>query len=241
MLHFLSVIIPAYNEETRLARSLPQVREFLTQRLDTSWEVIIVDDGSSDNTASIPCNFFEPDEFTVVRNGQNKGKGYSVRQGAKAAKGPILLFSDADLSTPMKDFDKLYAFLQKGYDVAIGSRSLSDSNVVVHQPWYREGMGKTFNKLVCCLVVDGFIDTQCGFKCFRRELADTVLPKMTIDRFSFDVEFLFLAKKAGYKIAEVPVEWHNVLQSRVRIVRDTFNMLCDLFRIRLNDLMGRYD
>ena len=101
-------------------------------------------------------------------------------------------------------------------------------------------MGKTFNKLVCWLVIEGFIDTQCGFKCFRKEVADTVLPKMTIDRFSFDVEFLFLAKKAGYKIAEVPVEWHNVLQSRVRIVRDTFNMLCDLFRIRFNDFMGKY-
>lgn len=241
MPQFLSVIIPAYNEEERLAKSLPAVREFLVQRLGSSWELIIVDDGSADNTAGVADDFFEPGEVTVVRNERNRGKGYSVRQGMRAAKGSVLLFSDADLSTPIADFDKLYDYIRQGYDVAIGSRSLSGSNVTVHQAWYREGMGKVFNKLVCLLVVDGFIDTQCGFKCFRKEVADTVLPKMTIDRFSFDVELLFLAQKAGYKIAEVPVEWHNVLQSRVRIVRDTLNMLCDLFRIRINDLMGKYD
>ncbi|MFQ5673604.1 MAG: dolichyl-phosphate beta-glucosyltransferase [Nitrospinales bacterium] len=238
---FVSVIIPAYNEEVRVARSLPRVREFLTQRLGDSWEVILVDDGSADNTAGVAAEFFEPAQVKVVRNGQNRGKGYSVRQGARVAKGPILLFSDADLSTPIGEFDKLYAFIEQGYDVAIGSRSLPDSNVVTHQAWYREGMGKFFNKLVRFLVVDGFVDTQCGFKMFRKEAADAVFAKMTIERFCFDVEFLFLAKKAEYKIIEVPVEWHNVLQSRVKIVSDTLNMLSDLFRIRLNDFLGKYN
>jgi len=238
---FLSVIIPAYNEEARLAKSLPVVREFLTRRLGSAWEVILVDDGSTDNTADVAAGFFEPAQIKVVRNEHNRGKGYCVRRGACAAKGPILLFSDADLSTPIGEFEKLYARIEQGCDVAIGSRSLPESNVVTHQAWYRESMGKFFNKLVRFLVIDGFVDTQCGFKMFRKEAADTVFEKMTIDRFCFDVEFLFLAQKAGYKIAEVPVEWHDVLQSRVKIASDTLNMLSDLFRIRLNNCLGKYN
>jgi dolichyl-phosphate beta-glucosyltransferase len=237
---FLSVIVPAYNEETRLEKSLPRLRDFLAAQTYT-WEVVLVDDGSLDRTAEAAARFFpDPERLRVVRNGVNRGKGYSVRAGARAARGDTLLLSDADLSTPMTELPKLLSCLQNGYDVVIGSRSLPESNVVTHQAWYREGMGRMFNKIVQAVALDGFIDTQCGFKCFRKKDIAPVFARMRIDRFSFDVELLFIARKSGLRIKEVPVEWHNVPHSRVRIVRDSANMLFDLFRIRWNDLTGKY-
>ncbi|MBI4384847.1 MAG: glycosyltransferase family 2 protein [Nitrospinae bacterium] len=236
----MSVIIPAYNEENRLRKSLPPARDYL-QRQDFAWEVIVIDDGSSDNTAGVSEDIFAESGVRVIRNPGNRGKGYSVRQGVFAARGEILLFSDADFSTPVREFTKLYSALQQGYDVAIGSRSLPDSNVTVHQAWYREGMGRLFNRLVRCLVLDGFIDTQCGFKAFRKEVALPIFSKMTIDRFSFDVEFLYIARKRGLRIKEIPVEWENVLYSRVNIVRDSARMLFDLFKIRWNNFRKSYD
>lgn len=237
---FLSVIIPAYNEEKRLRKTMPLLRDFLKKQ-SFAWEVVLIDDGSTDNTAQAPAGFFTADEARVFRNERNRGKGYSVRQGVQAARGEILLFTDADLSTPLNEFDKLHACLQQGYDIAIGSRSLPGSNVTQHQAWYRESMGKVFNKIVNLIVLEGFVDTQCGFKCFRKEVAVPIFSKMIVDRFGFDVEFLYLARKAGNRIIEVPVEWHDVLHSRVRIVRDSLQMFLDLFRIRWNDWTGKYD
>lgn len=230
---FLSIVIPAYNEEERLKKSLPPLKEFLRQQR-FSWELILVDDGSSDKTWRIPDSIFADGEVKVIRTPVNRGKGYAVRQGVFASSGEVILISDADFSTPVKEWSKLYEALQRGYDIAIGSRSLVESNVTVRQAWYREGMGRIFNLFVRLLVLDGFVDTQCGFKCFRREAVLPVFKKMVIDRFSFDVELLFIARKRGLKVKEVPVEWQNVLFSRVHIVRDSIRMLFDLLKIRVN-------
>lgn len=237
---YLSIVIPAFNEQDRLRTSLPVLRDYLKKQ-SYDWELIVVDDGSSDLTQEVPGEFFSENNLRVQRHPGNRGKGYSVRQGVLAAQGEVVLLTDADFSTPIPYFDTLRSRLDEGYDIVIGSRSLANSVIPVRQPWYRQGMGRIFNRIVQAVVMDGFIDTQCGFKCFRRQTAGPLFEKMTIDRFSFDVEFLFLAKKRGLKILEVPVEWKNVLQSRVRIIRDSTQMFIDIFRIRLNDWRGRYD
>ncbi len=237
---FLSIIIPAYNEASRLPQTLPNLRKFL-EKQDFTWEVILSDDGSSDQTLQIASEYFGNEGLIKLSSNKNRGKGYAVRQGVLAAKGEICLLSDADFSTPIQDFYKLNALIQDGYDIAIGSRSLPDSNVTIRQAWYREGMGRAFNKFVQLIVLEGFIDTQCGFKCFRREKVIKIFEKMKIDRFSFDVEFLYLAQKSNLKITETPVEWHNVLESRVRIVQDSLGMLKDLFQIKINDFLGKYN
>lgn len=237
---FISIVIPAYNEEERLQKSLPPVKEYLS-RQNFTWEVVLVDDGSNDATCEIPKMFFNEGEARVVRNPGNKGKGYSVRQGVLAARGEIVLISDADFSTPITEWKKLYAILEQGYDIVIGSRGLKDANVTIHQAWYREKIGRTFSFLVQLIVFDGFMDTQCGFKCFRREAVLPIFRKMVIDHFSFDVELLFIAKRRGLKIKEVSVEWKNVLFSRVRIFRDSLRMLYDLFKIKINAAKGLYD
>jgi dolichyl-phosphate beta-glucosyltransferase len=171
----------------------------------------------------------------------NRGKGYAIRRGIREAKGEVLLFSDADFSTPIEEFPKLAGYLENGYDIAIGSRSLPDSNVEVHQAWVREGMGKVFNLLVQAIVLRGFIDTQCGFKCVKRERVLPLLPKMAVDGFCYDVELLFLAKKAGLKIVEVPVTWVNDPVSKVHILKDSTKMFLDLLWIRFRDGFGQYD
>jgi dolichyl-phosphate beta-glucosyltransferase len=175
------------------------------------------------------------------KNEMNRGKGYAIRRGIREAKGEVLLFSDADFSTPIEEFPKLAGYLENGYDIAIGSRSLPDSNVEVHQAWVREGMGKVFNLLVQAIVLRGFIDTQCGFKCVKRERVLPLLPKMAVDGFCYDVELLFLAKKAGLKIVEVPVTWVNDPVSKVHILKDSTKMFLDLLWIRFRDGFGQYD
>ncbi len=237
---FLSIIIPAYNEASRLPRTLPALRKFLEEQ-NFTWEVILSDDGSSDQTLEVTSEYFGDEGLVKISAPKNRGKGFAVRQGVLAAKGEICLLSDADFSTPIQDFFKLYPLIQDGYDISIGSRSLPDSNVTIRQAWYREGMGRAFNKFVKIIVLEGFIDTQCGFKCFRREKVTKIFEKMRIDRFSFDVEFLYLAQKSNLKISETPVEWHNVLESRVRIVQDSLGMLKDLFQIKINDFLGKYN
>ena len=175
----LSIIIPAYNEELRLRRTLPVLRAWLEEQ-QTTWEVVLVDAGSSDRTLEVFHENFSLEEGRSFSNTSNRGKGYAIRRGIQEAKGEVLLFSDADFSTPIEEFPKLFQYLQNGYDIAIGSRSLPDSNVELHQAWYREGMGRIFNLLVRLIVLRGFIDTQCGFKCVRREYAYfPLLPLMT--------------------------------------------------------------
>ncbi len=211
------------------------------EKQDYSWEVVLVDGGSSDRTLEIFREHFSPEEGRSFRNTDNRGKGYSIRRGIQEARGKVLLLTDADFSTPIEEFTKLYQHMQSGYDIVIGSRSLPDSNVKVHQPWYREGMGKAFNLLVRIIILRGFIDTQCGFKCVRREPMLPLLPKMAVDGFCYDVELLFVANKAGLKIKEVPVTWVNDPVSKVHIVNDSCKMFLDLLWIRFRDLFGQYD
>jgi dolichyl-phosphate beta-glucosyltransferase len=237
---YLSVIIPAYNEEQRLAETLRVIHAYL-RRQRYQAEIIVVDDGSQDGTASIVRAFngcLPP--IYLLQNGRNRGKGFSVRQGFLRARGEYLLFSDADLSTPIEEVEKLFAVLREPCDIAIGSRALRGSCVEVHQPWYREHMGRLFNVFVQALAVPGIWDTQCGFKCFRREAALAICQRMAAEGFGFDVEMLYLARRLGYRVREVPVVWRNSPQTRVRVWRDSVAMMGDLLRVRWNDLRARY-
>jgi dolichyl-phosphate beta-glucosyltransferase len=237
---FLSIIIPAYNEEARLSETLPLLKAYL-DRQEYSSEVVLVDDGSEDRTTEVFHEFFTPERGRSFKNAPNRGKGYSIRRGVEEARGEVVLFSDADFSTPIEEFPKLHQHIQNGFDVAIGSRSLPESDVDVRQAWVRESMGKMFNLLVQGIILRGFKDTQCGFKCVLRKDAVSIFSKMTIDGFGYDVEFLFLAQKNGLKIKETPVLWRNHPDSRVRIVQDSFRMLMDLITVRFRDWFGQYD
>ena len=238
---YLSVVIPAYNEELRIGQTLSVIRTYLRQQPFTA-EILVVDDGSQDGTAATvqACDAALP-PVRLLRNGRNRGKGFSVRQGFVHADGEYLLFSDADLSTPIEEVEKLFVALREPCDIAIGSRALPGSRVEVHQPRYRESLGRLFNRCVQTFAVPGIQDTQCGFKCFRRETALAICERMTVEGFGFDVEMLYLARRLGYRVREMPVVWRNSPQSRVRMWQDPASMLWDLWRIRWNHLWGRYD
>lgn len=236
----LSVVVPAYNEEARLTLTLPHLWKALKRRI-ADFEIIVVDDGSTDGTAAVVTRFAEdhPD-VRLIRYVNNRGKGYAVRTGILAAAGKYILFSDADLSTPVREVTKLLRTLEEGFDVAIGSRARSESRIIRYQPAYRVLMGKTFNKIVRLLAVRGINDTQCGFKCFTRRAAREVFSDCRIDGFSFDVEALYLARMKGFRIREVGVLWRNDPQSKVHPVRHSMQMLRDIMLIRLYSAAGYY-
>ncbi len=237
---FLSLVIPAYNEESRLPATLERISEYLGQR-DYGYEVIVVSDGSRDRTAAVAARW-RPEGFPleVIDRKENQGKGYTVREGAARARGEYILFSDADLSTPIEEVEKFFPFFREGFEVVIGSRSLKDSDIVVRQPWHRELMGRVFNGLVRFLAVPGVADTQCGFKCFTRRAADEIFPRCRIEGFSFDVEILHLARKLGLPVKEVPVRWFNAPGSSVSPLRDSLLMLIDIIRIRVYSIGRSY-
>ena len=230
---FLSIIIPAYNEEERLTVSLDKLYHYLIGR-NYDYEVIVVDDGSSDRTGKtvLESMLAKSGKIIFLTNGENKGKGFSVKQGMLHSIGEYVLFSDADFSTPIQELDKLLKCLKDGYDIAIGSRSVKGSKITVHQPFYRETMGKFFNFLVQVFVLRGINDTQCGFKLFNGQCAKIIAQELKIDRFGFDVEMLYLAKKKSYKIKEVPVTWINSTESKVSPIRDSFKMFLELLSIK---------
>ncbi len=237
----LSVVIPAHNEESRIPGTLRAVSSYLANNFE-EYELIVVDDGSSDDTASVvETSGREFKNISLISYPANSGKGYAVRKGVLSSKGSLLLICDADLSTPIQEYERLKCFLINGFDIAIGSRGLRDSDIAVRQPWYRERMGKMFNVFVRTLVVGGIKDTQCGFKLFKGDVARSLFKKSCIDGFAFDVEILFLARRMGYKTKEVPVRWLNSPNSRVKIMRDPLKMFLELFRIRANWLLGRYN
>ena len=196
---------------------------------------MVVDDGSRDRTAERA----EAAGATVLRNEANRGKGHAVRRGMLAARGARRLMTDADLSTPIEEMERLGARMDEGHDVVIGSRALPGARIEVRQPWYRENTGRLFNLFVRALAVPGVTDTQCGFKLFTAAAARDVFSAMRLDGFSFDVEALFLARRKGYRIAEVPVVWRNDAASRVSLLRG-FLAFPDLLRIRTNQWAGRY-
>ena len=230
---FLSIIIPAYNEERRIKSTLKRISNYLTSN-GYRYEIIVVDDGSTDGTFSLVKRMKgEIKGLRIIKNMKNKGKGFSVKRGFLSARGRYMLFSDADLSTPIEEIEKLISWFNKGYDIVIGSRALKESHIQIHQPWYRELAGRIFNLFVQAMAVPGIKDTQCGFKCFSQKAALEICKRQRIERFSFDVEMLYIAKKLGYKIKEVPVRWFNNPQSKVSLLKDSFKMFFDLIRIRL--------
>ena len=236
----LSVIIPAYNEENRLGDTFEGLSAFI-QDSDLDIEVVVVDDGSLDNTRAFAKEKSRQYPWLKVAGyRENKGKGKAVKTGIAEAKGDILLFFDADSSTPIEEVRKVMPLMEEGADVVIGSRSLPNSQVRIHQPWYRETMGRIFNLFVRLIVLDGFVDTQCGFKAFRREAAREIFALQQMSGFSFDVELLVIAKKLGYVIKETPVVWINSPMSRVHPLWDSMKMLVELMRIRANSITGRY-
>lgn len=237
---FLSVVIPAYNEELRIAKTVEKIFLYL-EKQTYPYELIIVDDGSVDSTVQVVNDILKRiNHGRLLQNGVNRGKGYSVRQGVLHSCGEYVLFSDADLSTPIEEIEKLFQYLNQGYDIAIGSRGLKESDIQIHQPWYREGMGKFFNRIVRTLMLTEFSDTQCGFKVFQGEVARKLFARQTINHFSFDVEVLFIAACLGYKVKEVPIQWFDEPHTRVNVLNDSAKMFKDLLKIRYNAWMGKY-
>lgn len=245
---FLSIVVPAYNEARRLPRTLSRIHAYLQEAVK-GWrvgldeiEIVVVDDGSTDGTSELAKTFADRSpNFQVLRHSPNRGKGYAVKRGMLAASGQFRLFSDADLSTPIDELDKMLPLLLSGEaDIAIASRGLPQSQLLVRQPWYREMLGRLFNLVVQALATPGIWDTQCGFKLFKGDAAERLFKLQTLDGFAFDVEVLYLARKFRYRIIEVPVRWLNDPNTKVQTLRHGMQMLRDLLVIRLNDLKGRY-
>ena len=229
----ISIVIPAYNEQHRLPGTLHKIQQYLEHK-QMDAELIVVDDGSTDDTLREI-----PDHIKVVENGNNQGKGYSVQQGVLAAQGDYIFFSDADLSTPIEEIEKLLPALQNECEVAIASRAVKGADIQIRQPLFREWMGKIFNVFVRFLVIPGIADTQCGFKGFRREAIQRIFTCQKIRGFGFDVEILYLAKKFGYKIKEIPVVWINSEKTKVSVWKDPLLMFMDLLRVRLLHLFEK--
>jgi glycosyltransferase involved in cell wall biosynthesis len=237
----LSIVIPAYNEESRLPKTLDRIFAYLQARSYRA-EVIVVDDGSSDRTAEIVSSCREKyPGLRLVSNGKNRGKGFSVRHGMLEARGEIALFTDADLSTPIEEADKLLAALrEQGYDAAMGSRAINRSLIEVHQSAVREQAGIFFNRLVRWIMGIEFSDTQCGFKAFRRERTRVIFEQQRVERFGFDPEILFLAKRNGLRVAEISVRWSHDSGTKVNVAMDGIRMFLELLLIRWNAARGCY-
>lgn len=247
---FLSVVVPAYNEARRLPNNLHKILDFLRGQ-SYSYEVLVVDDGSTDDTVAQCQQVAAGDPRVRIIENPHYGKGYTVRTGMLEAKGEVVLFTDADLSVPIEDINTLLPFFQQGYQVVFGSREGGGSNQRVGEPVIRHIMGRVFNTLVQLLAVRGVQDTQCGFKAMTYEAAQDLFPRLLIHDGSqgpitvpmvtgFDVELLFLANKLGYKLKEVPVTWFYGKETKVNNVRDSYLLFKDVLNVRWNDLRGLY-
>jgi len=238
---FLSLVIPAYNEALRLGGTLEKVREFVDSR-NYAVELIVVDDGSTDQTPAILEEFQRRHApLRVLRNEPNRGKGSSVRRGVLEARGEFVLFTDSDLSAPIEETNKLLAALEStGADAAVGSRALKRRLIGVRQPWHREFAGRCFNLLVRAFTGLKIRDTQCGLKLFRRATTRRAFEMQLIERFGFDPELLFLIERLGGQIVEVPVRWNDNPATKVRFLRDATRMFLDLVVIRWRALTGKY-
>ena len=238
----ISIVIPAFNEERRLPATLSAVFHYLEGKACVFAEVLVVDDGSTDGTSAAATEFSRRHpELRLLKNPGNRGKGYSVRHGMLEAKGDWVLFTDADLSAPIEDLDKLWAAAAaQNAAVAIGSRALDRSLIAVHQSFLRENAGRVFNLLMRLATGLPFQDTQCGFKLFEARAAREVFKRQRLERFGFDAEVLFIARRLGYRMVEVPVRWSHSEGTKVSMFRDSLGMFVDLLRIRWNQMRGLY-
>lgn len=238
---FLSIVIPAYNEALRLRGTLETVRQYLDSR-NYSGELIVVDDGSTDPTPDLLREFQgRYPALRVLRNEANRGKGFTVRRGVLEARGQLVLFTDADLSAPIEETNKLLAALESsGADAAVGSRALKRRLIGVHQPWFREFAGRCFNLLVRLLTGLKIRDTQCGLKLFRQATTQHAFELQRVTGFGFDPEVLFLIERLGGKVVEVPVRWNDNPATKVRLLRDAARMFLDLVAVRWRAATGRY-
>ena len=238
----LSIVIPAYNEEKRLPSTLERVLGYLDGGQWDFAEIMVVDDGSSDGTAAGASDFQAKDpRVRLLRNPGNRGKGYAVRHGMLEARGDWRLFTDADLSAPIEELEKLMEAAQtRGFEVAIGSRALDRSMIGVHQSRLRENAGRVFNLIMRTVLGLPLWDTQCGFKLYAASAAENIFRRQRLERFGFDAEVLYLAHHLGYRIAEVPVRWNHVEGTKISMFRDSLGMFLDLLRVRWNQLLGRY-
>jgi dolichyl-phosphate beta-glucosyltransferase len=225
----LTILIPAFNEAERIESTLTRIAAFAAT-IEGGAEILVVDDGSTDPTASVVLRSNAP-HLRLLRMARNSGKGAALRAGVADSAGAEVLLCDADLSTPIEEYHRLRRELDDA-DLVLGSRGRPESRITLRQPWHREAMGRMFNRLVRWLVIDGFRDTQCGFKLLDGEAARALFASMRIDRFAFDVELVWLAVRRGYRVREVGVSWHDSPQSRVHPVRDSTRMLLDILRIR---------
>ena len=234
---FLSIVVPAYNEARRIRSTLESLCHF-KESASYSIELIVVDDGSTDQTVETALEF---PAIRLVRNDRNHGKGFTVRHGALEARGEFILFTDADLSTPIEEVDKLLSALQSsGADCAVGSRALKRELIGIHQPWFRDVAGRFFNLLVRIFTGLRLHDTQCGFKLFRRCSTRRAFELQRVEGFGFDPELLFLIEKQGGKVVEVPVRWNDNPATKIRFLRDSTRMFLDLLAIRWRAFTGQY-
>lgn len=235
-------MVPAYNEAKRLPSSLDSILAYLNTAGWPEPEVIVVNDGSTDDTANVVREFARTHPCVrLLENPGNRGKGYSVRHGMLKAESEWVLFTDSDLSAPIEELEKLVAAARTQHaSVVIGSRAVDRKLIQVHQSWFRETAGRVFNLLMRVLTGLPLKDTQCGFKLFERRAARDAFGRQRIERWGFDVEVLFIARKLGYGIAEVPVRWSHIEGTKIRMLRDSANMFLDLLRVRWNSLRGAY-
>ena len=234
----ISVVIPAFNEASNIRNTINKVRSYLVNK-GLTYEIIVVDDGSRDNTINILESLDYP-ELKILGNGRNYGKGYSVKHGMLNANGDAVLFTDADLSTPIEEIDKFLPGLSS-YDVVVGSRRMQDSDIRIKQPFYRIFLGRTFSLLVSKISKSKIKDTQCGFKIFRNPVAKEIFKRQKLNGFAFDVEILFIASLLNYKVKELPVKWFNNKKSKVNPIIDPLKMLKDILKVRWNYIKGKYN
>ncbi|MEI7556357.1 dolichyl-phosphate beta-glucosyltransferase [Candidatus Chlorohelix sp.] len=241
----LSIVIPVFNEEQRIKPSLVKILDYF-QNKPFKWEILLVDDGSKDKGISLAKEILKnKEEFRVISYGENRGKGYALKQGVLASHGKYILFTDADLATPIDELDKMLPWFEpnsenNGYDIVQGSRKMIGATIEQHQPWLRESLGKVFTWLSNKVANSHVSDVTCGFKCYRREIGHQIYAFQHLYDWSFDSEIIFIARKYGYKIKEVPVHWHDVRGTKVRLIKDVTRSLKGLLLIRINNWRGNY-
>ncbi len=238
---YLSIVIPIYNEEKRISPTIEKLLTYLSRQPFTR-EIILVDDGSDDKGIQLACASLDKagENYQVVGYGDNRGKGYALKQGILASQGKYVLFTDADLSTPIEDLDNMWLWFNEGFDIVQGSRKMPGAKIEAHQPWLRENMGKIFTMLSNAIVNLKVSDVTCGFKCYRGEVARNIYGLQRVYDWSFDAEIIHIARVNGYRLKEIPVRWHDERGTKVHLLRDSVRSFRGLLKIRKNSREGYY-